>query len=40
MSTREYVQVVAENSVYVEEESREGPSQRMSLFAVPITTAD
>ena len=35
MSTREYVEVMAENSVYVEEESREGPSQRMSFAQCP-----
>jgi hypothetical protein len=31
---------MAENSIHVQEESREEPSQRMSLFAVLITTAD
>ena len=32
--------VMAENSIYFQEESREGPGQRMSLNVVPITTAD
>ena len=32
--------VMAENSIYVQEESHEGPGQRMSLFVVSITTAD
>ena len=32
--------VLAENSIYVvQEESHKGPSQCMSPFAVPITTA-
>jgi len=35
MSTREYAEVMAENSVYVEEESREGPSKRMSFSQCP-----
>ena len=37
MSTRKYVQGMAENSIHVQEESREGPSQRMSLFPFSLS---